>query len=69
MRDNLRDAVSRLSFLRRFHSLLYGETHYGREIRDIPHPLNSEIDLTQLRCADQVNLDRAVHSIGSTLLR
>ncbi|MFR1480706.1 MAG: RtcB family protein, partial [Hydrogeniiclostridium mannosilyticum] len=24
-----------------------------------------EIDLTQLRCADQVNLDRAVHSIGS----
>ena len=38
---------------------------YGREIRDIPHPLNSEIDLTQLRCADQVNLDRAVHSIGS----
>lgn len=38
---------------------------YGREIRDIPHSLNSEIDLTQLRCADQVNLDRAVHSIGS----
>ena len=38
---------------------------YGREIRDIPHPLNSEIDLTQLRCADQVNLVRAVHSNGS----
>ena len=46
-------------------TLIREKIPYGREIRDIPHPLNSEIDLTQLQCADQVNLDRAVHSIGS----
>lgn len=46
-------------------ALIREKIPYGREIRDIPHSLNSEIDLTQLRCADQVNLDRAVRSIGS----
>lgn len=46
-------------------ALIREKIPYGREIRDIPHPLNSEIDLTQLRCAGQINLDRAVHSIGS----
>lgn len=46
-------------------ALIRREIPFGREIRDIPHPLNSEIDLTQLRCAGQVNLDRAIHSIGS----
>lgn len=37
----------------------------GREVRDIPHDLNSEIDLTELCCADQVKLDRARQSIGT----
>lgn len=46
-------------------ALIRKEIPFGREIRDIPHPLNSEIDLTQLRCSGQVNLDRAMHSIGS----
>lgn len=46
-------------------ALIRREIPFGREIRDIPHPLNSEIDLTRLRCAGQVNLDRAMHSIGS----
>ena len=46
-------------------ALIREKIPFGREIRDIPHSLNSEIDLTQLRCADQVNLDRATHSIGS----
>lgn len=46
-------------------ALIRKEIPFGREIRDILHPLNSEIDLTQLRCAGQVNLDRAMHSIGS----
>lgn len=46
-------------------ALIREKIPFGREIRDIPHFLNSEIDLTQLRCADQVNLDRAIHSIGS----
>ena len=38
---------------------------YGREVRDTMHALNAEIDLTQLRCADQVNLNRAMRSIGT----
>ena len=46
-------------------ALIREKIPFGREIRDTPHPLNSEIDLAQLRCVDQVNLDRAVHSIGS----
>ncbi|WP_298025005.1 RtcB family protein [uncultured Dysosmobacter sp.] len=46
-------------------ALIRREIPYGREIRDDLHALNSEIDLTQLRCADQVNLNRAMRSIGS----
>ena len=46
-------------------ALIRKEIPYGREIRDIPHALTAEIDLAQLRCADQVNLDRAMRSIGS----
>ena len=46
-------------------ALIRKEIPYGREVRDIPHALNTEIDLTQLRCADQVNLNRAMRSIGS----
>lgn len=45
--------------------LIRNDIPYGREIRKEPHALNGEIDLTQLRCADQINLDRARHSIGS----
>ncbi|MDE6282025.1 MAG: RtcB family protein [Oscillospiraceae bacterium] len=46
-------------------ALIRREIPYGREVREEPHALNGEIDLTQLRCAGQVNLDRATHSIGS----
>ena len=46
-------------------ALIRKEIPYGREVRDTLHALNSEIDLTQLRCADQVNLNRAMRSIGS----
>ena len=46
-------------------ALIRREIPYGREVREVPHPLNGEIDLTQLRCAGQVNLERAMHSIGS----
>ena len=41
------------------------EIPFGREIRGEPHSLHTEIDLTRLRCARQVNLDRAVRSIGT----
>lgn len=37
----------------------------GFEVRDEPHPLNREIDLTKLRCIDEVNLNRATLSIGT----
>lgn len=37
----------------------------GREIRNISHELNSEIDLTELRCLSEVNIERAKRSIGT----
>jgi RNA-splicing ligase RtcB len=37
----------------------------GREVRDDFHPLNNEIDLTALKCAREVNLNRAYRSIGT----
>ena len=46
-------------------ALIRKEIPYGREVRDTLHALNAEIDLTQLRCADQVNLNRAMRSIGT----
>ena len=45
--------------------LIRKEIPYGRDVRDTLHALNAEIDLTQLRCADQVNLNRAMRSIGT----
>jgi len=50
---------------RKLDNLIRREIPFGREVRTTPHPLNTEIDLTQLRCADYVNLNRARHSIGS----
>lgn len=49
----------------RLDALIREEIPCGREIRDMPHDLNGEIDLTQLRCARQVNLSRVMRSIGS----
>ena len=46
-------------------ALIRQEIPYGREVRGELHPLNGEIDLAQLRCAGQMDLDRAAHSIGS----
>lgn len=37
----------------------------GREVRKIPHELNAQIDLTELRCSPYVNLSRAQRSIGT----
>jgi RNA-splicing ligase RtcB len=37
----------------------------GREVREDYHALNDEIDLSELRCAAKVHLDRARHSIGT----
>lgn len=45
--------------------LIRREIPYGREIRNDLHPLNAGIDLSELRCAGQVNLNRAMRSIGT----
>lgn len=49
----------------RLDALIRREIPSGHEVRDTPHGLNAEIDLTQLRCADRVNLSRARRSIGT----
>ena len=49
----------------RLDALIRKEISYGREVRDSAHALNHEIDLAQLRCADRVNLNRAMRSIGT----
>ncbi|KAF5062595.1 tRNA-splicing ligase RtcB [anaerobic digester metagenome] len=46
-------------------ALICREIPCGREIRDTEHQFNKEIDLTELRCANQVNLVRARRSIGT----
>ena len=50
---------------RRLDALIRREIPYGREVRDEAHALHTEIDLSQLRCADRVNLRRAMRSIGT----
>ncbi len=37
----------------------------GMNVRKDEHPLNSEIDLAELRCAPYVSIERAKHSIGT----
>ena len=49
----------------RLDALIRSEIPFGREVRDTPHSLNSEIDLTKLCCAQHVNLNRAMRSIGT----
>ena len=45
--------------------LIHAQIPCGPEIRRDPHEFNSQIDLTGLRCAAHVNLDRARRSIGT----
>lgn len=49
----------------RLDALIRREIPYGREVRDEAHALHAEIDLSWLRCADRVNLRRAMRSIGT----
>lgn len=46
-------------------ALIRAQIPCGREVRETPHALNREIDLSQLRCADRVDLIRAQRSIGT----
>jgi len=49
----------------RLDALIRAEIPSGWNVRTQPHALNGEIDLTALRCADEVNLNRARCSIGT----
>ena len=51
--------------LERLDKLIYSKIPSGLTVRDSCHPYNDQIDLTQLRCAHAVNLDRARKSIGT----
>ena len=45
--------------------LIHRKIPSGRNVRNSAHKLSREIDLTQLRCKDYVNIDRAMKSIGT----
>nr|WP_291235420.1 RtcB family protein [Frisingicoccus sp.] len=51
--------------LEQLDQLIYQSIPAGRAIRTIPHPVNDEIDLQDLRCVSAVRLDRAQLSLGS----
>lgn len=51
--------------LQRLDRLIYDRIPCGRDVRRDHHPLNGEIDLTELRCAGKMNLERARRSIGT----
>ena len=50
---------------KRFDNIVRKYIPSGRDIRRERHALNDEIDLTQLRCAPHVSVDRATRSIGT----
>lgn len=49
----------------RLDSLIRAQIPAGREVRGDYHALNAQIDLTQLRCAKKLKIDRARRSIGT----
>jgi len=51
--------------LQKLDKLIYEKIPSGFEIRKTPHRYNEQIDLTQLRCHKEVQLDRAEKSIGT----
>ena len=46
-------------------ALIHRDIPCGREVRKVSHEYNTKIDLSELRCAPYVNLDRAAKSIGT----
>ncbi len=51
--------------LEKLDKMIYEKIPSGMNIRDTFHKYNEEIDLGQLRCSDQVNINRATRSIGT----
>lgn len=51
--------------LEKLDKLIYRNIPSGYNIRKMPHNFAEQIDLSQLKCADNVNIDRARKSIGT----
>lgn len=51
--------------LAKLDELIHARIPCGREVRNTPHGLNDQLDLTALRCSPYVDLDRARRSIGT----
>lgn len=51
--------------LEQLDQLIYQSIPAGRAIRTVPHPVNDEINLQDLRCVSAVRLNRAQLSLGS----
>lgn len=51
--------------LQKLDKLIYEKIPSGFEVRKKPHHYNEQIDLTQLRCLNALQLDRAEKSIGT----
>ena len=51
--------------LEKLDELIRNQIPCGREVRKVPHTLNEQIELTQLRCSPYVDLGRARRSIGT----
>lgn len=51
--------------LQKLDKLIYEKIPSGRNIRTKPHRYAEELDLSQLRCAKEINLDRAYYSVGT----
>ncbi len=62
--ETVRIAERNLNFAQ-LDRLIRTEIPSGRDIRKKHHPLNAEIDLNKLRCANRVKVDRAQLSIGT----
>lgn len=62
--ETVRIAEQEIDF-EKLDALIRAQIPSGPNIRDIPHPLNAQVDLTQLRCRAYVSIDRAQRSIGT----
>jgi len=62
--ETVRVSQTQLDF-EKLDALIRSHIPCGREVRQVPHALASRIDLSQLRCAKYVDLDRAALSIGT----
>lgn len=51
--------------LEKLDKLIYAKIPSGMNIRETPHKYNEEIELTDLRCYQEIHEHRAIHSIGT----